>query len=108
MTQQESITIATTNTGNSAILSRGNLFVKDREIKKSKTWRCSTHGCPARLKTSLDFKDPIYSNEHNHELKAEKDIAVFEFRKQCKKCTAEDLFEKPAKLMRRAREVARG
>jgi hypothetical protein len=53
------------------------------------------------LKTSLDFKDPIYSSEHNHELKTEKDIVVSEFRKQCKKRAAEDLFERPAKLMMR-------
>ena len=70
MAQQETnITITTTNRGNPAILSRGSLYVKDRETKKSKTWRCSIRGRPARLKTSLDFKDPIYSNEHNHELK---------------------------------------
>ena len=79
MAQQETnITITTTNRGNPAILSRGSLYVKDRETKKSKTWRCSIRGRPARLKTSLDFKDPIYSNEHNHELKTEKDISVSE------------------------------
>lgn len=97
----DGVRITQTNKGKEALLVDSFTYRLDRESGIAKTWRCSIRGCPARCKTRKDNTNAVFSNDHTHEAKTQREVAVGEFRKLCRKRGADDLFERPAKVMRR-------
>ena len=73
----------------------------DRTYAKSKTWRCTKNGYKARYRTDLEHSNVQFTNEHcDHETQSDRDMTVKEFRRNCKRRGADDLFKKPSKIMR--------
>ena len=69
---------------------------------KSKTWRCTKNGCKARCKTDLEHSNVQFTNEHcDHETQSDRYMTIKEFRRNCNRRGADDLFQKPLKIMRK-------
>lgn len=97
----DQVTVTTTNRNKPSLMINGYMYRLDRTSTKAKTWRCTRRDCNARCKTTVDNKNIVFIKEHSdHEVKNEKQLAVDEFRKRCKRRGADDIFERPAKLMR--------
>lgn len=93
----------TTNKGKPALLVNGFLYRLQRETDKGRSWRGTQKSCPARCKTNKeDSKVLGYTNQHalDHAEKDDKELAARNFRQNCRQRGAEELYERPSKLIR--------
>ncbi|KAL8624525.1 hypothetical protein ACOMHN_053068 [Nucella lapillus] len=101
MEENLAIMETTTNHDKPALLVDGYLFRLDRATANGKTWRCTKRGCPARCRTDVGNKNLQVLRQHvEHGAKNQKDIAVTQFRKACKRRCAEDLLPQPTASFR--------
>ena len=67
--------------------------IEDVEVREN--------GCRAWCRTDLEHSNVQFTNEHcDHETQSDRDMTVKEFRRNCKRRAADDLFQKPSKIMR--------
>lgn len=91
-----------TNSGKEALCISNFIYRLDRKTEKSNSWRCTRRSCTATCRTNkLDNVVIAFRNHHNHEEMTDKELAVKELRQNCKRLAAEDLYERPAKFIRR-------
>ena len=96
------LSVTTTNKGKPSLVIDGFAFRIDKETKISNVWRCCKKTCPARCKTDkANIVVMTFSHDHvGHEPKTDKEIAVQQFRQNCKRKGADDLYSRPSKVMR--------
>ena len=88
-----------TNHGRPCLLYEGFRFRLDRVTKSTKLWRCTKRACQARCKTQLDGSFISFTNHHNHEENSVRSIEVHKLRQGCKRRAADDLLERPSKII---------
>ena len=94
----DTVALTTTNKGKPPLHGNGYVYRLDRTYAKSKTWRCTKNGCKARCRTDQEHSNVQFTNEHcDHETQSDRDMTVKEFRRNCKRRGADDLFQKPSK-----------
>ncbi|KAL8585382.1 hypothetical protein ACOMHN_053472 [Nucella lapillus] len=88
-----------TNHGRPCLLHEGFRFRLDRVTKSTKLWRCTKRACQAQCKTQLDGSFISFTNQHNHEENSLRSIEVHKLRQGCKRRAADDLLERPSKII---------